>query len=242
VSEVARIIIILVGVSLLLLATFGGDSSPATQSPSAARSASSILHECPQLKRGQSDPVDGKNCVRELQRVLHDLGYDQPLTGEFAKYTEANVKDFQRRHKIEAKGIVGPQTRAALLSDSSSSVPPIPDVPQSSYSTDLCTHQQCHLYLSRTATRRYAQLIAAHPVAAGGVSSAIFHGACARVSAPNIATVVCRIVAYHYAERSKNTLAAAARQHACLRITLRLPNTSQSPLAFDTDNSSRCKD
>lgn len=178
--------------------------------------------------------------MRELQKILRDLGYDQPLTGTFAEHTEANVKDFQRRHGIEAKGVVGPQTRQALLVDNSSATPPIPDIPQSGYSTGPCTQQQCTLYLRRSTTHRYAQLIAAHPFAANGVSSAIVHLACA-VLKRSIAALLCEFTSEYFLARPiTNALTAADRQHACLRITLSLTNSS--PLTATTDNTNRCKD
>ncbi len=223
-----RIITLLVGVLLVPLIVSGGSSSAAQAAPGAV----SLLRDCPSLKRGQSDPVDGHDCVRELQTVLRQQGYDQRVTGEFAERTEANVKDFQRHNNIEAIGVVGPKTRAALLGDT----PAIRDVPPPDYATDRCTPQRCDLYVSRTSTGRYAQLIADHPLATTVVTAMILRGACAKIFRLSVVTIVCHIVTQRQIRTLKTTLAAAARQHACLRISLGIP------LAFATDNTSRCKD
>jgi hypothetical protein len=241
VDEVLRIVIILVAV-FLLSAAFSGDSSTPVQSAPKTEGVPAVLKGCPTLERDQSDPVGGRNCVRELQMILRDLGYDQPLTGRFAEFTEANVKEFQRRHKIKMIGVVGPQTRAALTRQSSPSKPGMPAIPEAGYATDICSGQQCDLYLSRSSTQRYAKVIADHPVATTAVSTAILRTACIQVFKLTIAAIACQVVADHHAVRVKNALTAAARQRACLHVTLRLPDVGQSALAFDSDNSSRCKD
>lgn len=238
---VLRIALILVGV-FLLSAAFSGDSSPPVQDAPKTEAVSAALNGCPELKRDQSDPVGGKNCVRELQMILRDLNYKQALTGRFAELTEANVKDFQRRHGIPVIGVVGPQTRAALMRESSPSKPGMPAIPEASYVTDICSGQQCDLYLSRSTTHRYAKVIADHPVATAAVSTAILRTACIQVFKLTIAAIACGVVADHHAVRIKNALATAARQRACLHVTLRLPDAGQSVLAYSADNSSRCKD
>lgn len=188
------------------------------------------------------DPIGGKNCVRELQAILRDLGYDQLLTGKFAEFTEANVKKFQRENDIEVLGLVGPKTRAALQRENSSSEPGMPEIPEPRYVTDVCSGQQCDLYLSRATTQRYAKLIANHPLATKAVSTALLRTACVQVFKLSIAAIACHVVADHYAARIQNALASAARQRACLHLTLRVPDGGQSALAFAADNSSRCKD
>ncbi len=57
--------------------------------------------------------------VRELQKILFADGYlkVQP-TGRFVALTQAAVELYQKAHGINAIGVVGPQTRAALNSGS----------------------------------------------------------------------------------------------------------------------------
>ncbi len=56
--------------------------------------------------------------VYELQTQLKKLGYYQgPITGFFGKLTEAAVKRFQEAKGLEIDGIVGEQTKLALLSE-----------------------------------------------------------------------------------------------------------------------------
>ena len=53
--------------------------------------------------------------VTVLQKLLTSLGfYNGPVTGKFGALTEAAVKRYQKAHGIDAKGYVGPGTRAAL--------------------------------------------------------------------------------------------------------------------------------
>ena len=53
--------------------------------------------------------------VTELQRRLTESGhFSGPITGYFGDMTLAGVKKFQLMHKIDAIGLVGPKTRAAL--------------------------------------------------------------------------------------------------------------------------------
>jgi hypothetical protein len=64
------------------------------------------------LRRG-----DRGDDVQELQRLLQQAGYDPgAIDGIFGPKTEAAVKAFQQAHSLEADGIVGPLTRAALTS------------------------------------------------------------------------------------------------------------------------------
>ena len=56
--------------------------------------------------------------VTKLQNRLSDLGYYRSeIDGQFGPGTEEAVKAFQRQNGLEADGIVGPETREKLYSD-----------------------------------------------------------------------------------------------------------------------------
>jgi peptidoglycan hydrolase-like protein with peptidoglycan-binding domain len=60
-------------------------------------------------------PSKGK-AVTQLQQRLNELGFDSgKVDGSFGARTEAAVKAFQAKRGLEADGIVGPKTWAALL-------------------------------------------------------------------------------------------------------------------------------
>lgn len=53
--------------------------------------------------------------TREIQTGLNKLGYDVVIDGEFGPLTAATVIQFQKDHALEADGIVGKNTWAALI-------------------------------------------------------------------------------------------------------------------------------
>jgi peptidoglycan hydrolase-like protein with peptidoglycan-binding domain len=63
----------------------------------------------PTFKRGSSG-----GGVSSLQRALGALGTDLAVDGSFGPNTERAVRDFQKRRGLEADGIVGPATKAAI--------------------------------------------------------------------------------------------------------------------------------
>jgi hypothetical protein len=55
--------------------------------------------------------------VKYVQTILYNLGYDlgsYGIDGDFGRATEAAVKEFQRDHKLNPDGVVGPLTYEAL--------------------------------------------------------------------------------------------------------------------------------
>ena len=65
------------------------------------------------LKKGNKN-----NQVKTLQRILYAMGYDlgnNPVDGSFGPKTEAAVKAFQKKNKLEATGNVGEKTWGKLL-------------------------------------------------------------------------------------------------------------------------------
>src|SRR5258707_6957970 len=66
----------------------------------------------PILKQGSSGPA-----VQDLQQKLKDLGFDpNGVDGEFGPETLAAVIAFQKSKGLQADGMVGPATMAALQS------------------------------------------------------------------------------------------------------------------------------
>ena len=62
------------------------------------------------LKKGMRDPD-----VRQVQRILNEMGYLVDTTGFYDELTFRNVLRFQKAFGLQADGIVGPQTRALLF-------------------------------------------------------------------------------------------------------------------------------
>lgn len=66
--------------------------------------------------------------VLDVQKILASLGYTPgPLDGVWGRMTAAAVKEFQHDNDLDVDGVVGPQTRGALLV--ASSFKPASDVP-----------------------------------------------------------------------------------------------------------------
>lgn len=66
----------------------------------------------PTIRRGNK----GED-VKYVQTILYNLGYDlgsYGIDGDFGRATEAAVKEFQRDHKLNPDGVVGPLTYEAL--------------------------------------------------------------------------------------------------------------------------------
>jgi peptidoglycan hydrolase-like protein with peptidoglycan-binding domain len=240
-----RVAAILVGVLLLAGATAACEPVTAAGGGSTGTAPSAVdLGKCPLLSRGRTGQVD---CVKKLQRALRANGYpSQPDNGVFGPLTEQNLRDFQRRHGIQpASGVFGPQTRAVLAGGGRSADPAVPRATLSSYSSrSYCTDSVCNFYLRRSTTRRYAQLAGDHPRIAAVVAGTILLGACG-VLATKIVRAVCGILGGSYADDIGDDLGAAARQGACLRVSIGPtsgPGGAWKLLDSDPDNGGRCAD
>jgi len=243
-----RITCISVGVLLLVLTNSGCEPLEDGPPGGSARAAQpGDLGGCPDLSRGRANDVD---CVKLLQSALIANGYTgQQVTGYFGDQTKANVVDFQRSHNIHpVSGIVGPLTRAALLGGST---PPtdlsVPPVPASGYSRhSYCEDGACNFYLRRATTRRYAQRLDAHPALGSAVSGALLAGMCGVLRVIKSASVICGLLGGSVADYVGNELQRAARQHACLRLSVGLTSngTGRRPRLLNAtpDNSWRCSD
>jgi murein DD-endopeptidase MepM/ murein hydrolase activator NlpD len=112
--------------ALLLVLIVPAASAPAATGASAAATGGTGAGDTvPVRYRGLSEAVAviGRRTLRRgargddvivLQRLLRELGYKVPTSGVFERRTERGVKRFQRAHKIDPVGFVGPQTARAL--------------------------------------------------------------------------------------------------------------------------------
>lgn len=66
------------------------------------------------ILRMQTPRVTGRS-VLVVQALLNQLGYKLELDGNFGTATAEAVRDFQRRARQTSDGVVGPQTRVALI-------------------------------------------------------------------------------------------------------------------------------
>jgi hypothetical protein len=203
-----RITALLVGALLLILTISGHEPLEDTRAGG--------LNGCPDLERGKPNPVD---CVKELQRRLQDSGYSQQVTGNFYEQTEENVRDFQRRHNIDpVSGIVGPKTRAELVGDGT------PPAQPSDYRHYYCTGGACHFYLRRYTTSLYARRLDKYPAASSAVKSTLLIAACRVFKVVRSANVACNVIGIGggaIADTIESELHKAARQHACLHLSVR---------------------
>jgi hypothetical protein len=87
-------------------------TTPTTTSPSTPDASSFTLPEGTKLRRGEeTDP----ELTAALQRALASAGYDPgPIDGTYGEQTEEAVIAFQEANDLDADGVVGPDTAAAL--------------------------------------------------------------------------------------------------------------------------------
>lgn len=111
-----------VAATLLALAVAAGTSAGSAQATLAARSSAEATAglPAPQGVRGLFpgagfEPRGGSDAVATLQRLAARRGYDPgPIDGRYGPLTEAAVEHFQVDHGLQADGIAGRQTLAAL--------------------------------------------------------------------------------------------------------------------------------
>jgi len=254
-----RIASISMGVLLLVLAISGcepledtppSNSSGAVQAGDLSAVQAGDLSDCRDLSWGDRDPIDGMPCVDWLQQALQENGYpNQKTTGFFGDQTKNNVLDFQRSHRIHpVSGSVGPKTRAALLGGGTLPADrTVRKAEPSDYRHSYCKDGACHFYLRRSTTRLYARRFDEHPAVGSVVTSTLLIAACRVFKAVKSANVICTIIGLGggaVADYIANELDRAARQNACLRLSVRLlpAGPDWRLLTAAPDDSWRCSD
>jgi peptidoglycan hydrolase-like protein with peptidoglycan-binding domain len=97
----------------------------------------------PFLKLGKRDPA-----VQNLKERLIRLGFDPGPPGEtFDLATDKAVRAFQRKHRLEVDGKVGPLTWAALIAAEHGSTAPVGASPFSAKLADVAVGQQEKFHL-----------------------------------------------------------------------------------------------
>jgi peptidoglycan hydrolase-like protein with peptidoglycan-binding domain len=213
-----------------------------------AAGAPPSLADCLPPQQGQRDPINGRYCITTLQWALqHVENPNQEISGHFDRQTEANVSNFQQRYDIPPpRGVVGPRTKAALLSGEPPPTSPASKPQPSDDRQSYCQDGACHYYLDRSATWRYAQELDKHPVADSVSKSAALIAAC-QVLRVFTYGKFCMIIAFlgdAVAETIENRLNKAAQQHACLHLSVGRLSTGSGRrlLEAEPDNSPHCSD
>jgi murein DD-endopeptidase MepM/ murein hydrolase activator NlpD len=117
---------LIAALALLLVLLVPSPSAPAATGASAATTGGTGAGDSvPVQYRSLTEAVSvlGRRTLRRgsqgadvivLQRLLRELRYKVPTSGYFEARTQRAVKRFQRSHKIQVLGFVGPQTARAL--------------------------------------------------------------------------------------------------------------------------------
>ncbi|WP_405149059.1 peptidoglycan-binding protein [Sphaerisporangium sp. NBC_01403] len=194
------------------------------------------LSDCPPLRAGQADPIDGKDCVRMLQQKLRDSGYPgQQVDGKFGPLTKANVVAFQKAAGLRPDGVAGKQTLAALTRGATPAIPAGLDL-----GPPHCADNVCDFSVPQGATHEVGIWLADHPGLAVDMSiNLLADGVCgaARISA--IARFGCKKLVEKEISDFIATLKSAARQNACVRISVGLPGPGNSEFLRFT--SAKCR-
>jgi len=116
--------------------TADGIVGPATKNALVAGGAPGAISltssSCPaDITEGE---IDG--CVTELQELLNSHGASLVVDGDFGSATLSAVESYQSAHGLSVDGIVGPNTKASLMS-SSTSVPAPISITSGSCPTDI---------------------------------------------------------------------------------------------------------
>lgn len=183
------------------------------------------LSACPPLRAGHADPIDGKNCVRMLQRELRDMGYPgQRVDGRFGPRTRANVVAFQKASGLPPDGEAGPRTLAALIGGSA----PLALSGLELGSPD-CRGDVCHFVIPRAATHRAGNWLANNPGRAVNVSADLLaRRVCGAARIAAITRYGCEKLVEKEVGDFIATLGSAARKNACVRISVGLPDGGSS--------------
>ena len=126
VVRISRTAKLIVASALLVTLAAPAASAPAATAATAATTGGTGAGDTiPVRYRGLSEAVVviGRRTLRRgmhgddvivLQRLLRELGYKVPTSGFFERRTQRGVQRFQRAHRIDPVGFVGPQTARAL--------------------------------------------------------------------------------------------------------------------------------
>ena len=125
VVKTTRMAKLLAALALLLLIVPAASAPAATSASAAATGGTGAGDTVPVQYRSLSEAVGvlGRRTLRRgsrgadvivLQRLLRELRYKVPTSGYSEGRTTRAVKSFQRSHKIEVVGFVGPRTARAL--------------------------------------------------------------------------------------------------------------------------------
>jgi hypothetical protein len=114
---IALFALLLVG--LALGGVFSGTDKKRANAPLTTESAPTTAQTQPQtvpLPAATLKLGDHGNAVKQLQRALSSLGYTAgTIDGVFGASTESALVAFQTAHHLSPDGVLGPDTRAALL-------------------------------------------------------------------------------------------------------------------------------
>ncbi|WP_459799204.1 peptidoglycan-binding domain-containing protein [Herbidospora sp. RD11066] len=193
--------------------------------------------DCPVLKRGSVDQPGETPCVEMVQRSLRSNGHPgQRVTGFYGSQTERNIRDFQREHGLTVDGKAGPDTFAALTT-SQMALPIGPPI---------CGDGVCRFTVGREVTRQVGVRVAATPELVGDVViELVALGVCTATKIKSrVGQFACGQTVEEVIDDFAETLARAAKQRACVRISAGLPLRGGSGtlrfLDFAVDTSARC--